>query len=319
MGLGQVGDDRPVRIDQVGVGRAAGAAGVVGPVALRAPHPDEPEVAVHRPLLLVDAASAAAPAPAARRGARGRGRRPTDGAALPARPVALPDALEPRQDQVGQQRDGDQRGRGERQQHRGRRPTGRPPPAGRRSRGRRPGECLRNERTMIASRWPSVPGVGTAAHRPGVELAAELLDQAQLVLGELDVALGDQHLTMPRLHPQKAHAADYVKATRRVRRGGRAASRTGVADAPRIPSTSTGPVPAPSSAQPVANGRGGELLGDPRRLQRIVAPGQPRRQHRGVRAARPVRGAVGVALARRSSTAARRRRTRRWPARGGRR
>ena len=64
----------------------------------------------------------------------------------------------------------------------------------------------------------------------GVELAAKLLDQPLLVLGQLDVAFRDQHLTVAGLHPQKAHAADYV-----------------------TPRMSTGPAPAPTPAQPVAD------------------------------------------------------------------
>src|SRR4051812_10327579 len=36
-----------------------------------------------------------------------------------------------------------------------------------------------------------------------VELAAELLDQGLLVLGDLDVPFGDQDLAMPRLHAQE--------------------------------------------------------------------------------------------------------------------
>ena len=41
VGLGQVGDDRPVRIDQVGVRGATGAASVVGSVGERPPHAQE--------------------------------------------------------------------------------------------------------------------------------------------------------------------------------------------------------------------------------------------------------------------------------------
>src|SRR4051812_41490563 len=50
-GLRQVGDDRLVRVDQVGVRDAA----QLLVERLRAPDPDEPEVAVHLPLLLVHA------------------------------------------------------------------------------------------------------------------------------------------------------------------------------------------------------------------------------------------------------------------------
>ena len=58
-GLREVGDDRPVGVDEVGV-RRAGARIVADAPASRhprhpAPHADEPEVAVHRPLLVVDA------------------------------------------------------------------------------------------------------------------------------------------------------------------------------------------------------------------------------------------------------------------------
>src|SRR3954470_8918080 len=50
-GLRQVGDDRLVRVDEVGVWDAA----QLLVERLRAPDPDEPEVAVHLPLLVVDA------------------------------------------------------------------------------------------------------------------------------------------------------------------------------------------------------------------------------------------------------------------------
>ena len=49
---GHVGDDRLVRVDQVGVGRVPAPPGA-RPSA--APHAQEPEVAVHLPVLLVDA------------------------------------------------------------------------------------------------------------------------------------------------------------------------------------------------------------------------------------------------------------------------
>src|SRR3954454_19621267 len=52
-GLRQVGDDRLVRVDEVGVRDAA----QLLVERLRAPDPDEPEVAVHLPLLVVDARS----------------------------------------------------------------------------------------------------------------------------------------------------------------------------------------------------------------------------------------------------------------------
>ena len=57
-GLRQVGDDRLVRVDQVGVRDALEVRPArlsCGRRRLAAPHADEPEVAVHRPLLLVHA------------------------------------------------------------------------------------------------------------------------------------------------------------------------------------------------------------------------------------------------------------------------
>ena len=70
IGLGQVGDDRLVRVDQVRVGGAAGAAQIVGSVGERAPHAEEAEVAVHRPLLLVDARAQQRPRPGSARRSR---------------------------------------------------------------------------------------------------------------------------------------------------------------------------------------------------------------------------------------------------------
>src|ERR1700736_802803 len=44
----------------------------------------------------------------------------------------------------------------------------------------------------------------------GIELPPKLLDETHFVLGKLDVAFCDQHLSMSWLHPQKAHRRDYV-------------------------------------------------------------------------------------------------------------
>src|SRR5579859_2669683 len=52
---------------------------------------------------------------------------------------------------------------------------------------------------------PGGPPGGHRGPQPGIQLAAELLDQALLVLGVRDVALGDQYLTVPGLHSEKAH------------------------------------------------------------------------------------------------------------------
>ena len=49
--------------------------------------------------------------------------------------------------------------------------------------------------------------VGTAAHMPEVELAAELLDQALVVLGELGVALREQDVAVAWCHAQELHDA----------------------------------------------------------------------------------------------------------------
>src|ERR1700753_3723642 len=57
---------------------------------------------------------------------------------------------------------------------------------------------------------PGAAGVGNCGPQPGVELAAEFLDQSQLVLGDLDIAFRQQHFAMARLHPQELHSHDYV-------------------------------------------------------------------------------------------------------------
>src|SRR5687768_11142002 len=52
------------------------------------------------------------------------------------------------------------------------------------------------------------PGLGRQRHRrphPAIELAAELLDQALCVLGDLRVALGDELLTVARAHAEELH------------------------------------------------------------------------------------------------------------------
>src|SRR3954447_12416126 len=45
---------------------------------------------------------------------------------------------------------------------------------------------------------------------PLLQLALELLDEHLLVLADLDVALGDQLLAIPRTHAQELHARHYV-------------------------------------------------------------------------------------------------------------
>ena len=117
-----------------------------------------------------------------------------------------PGLLEPRDDQVGQQRERDERGGRERQQHR--RARGYRPPAARgkkitRSASR--GTSCERAHHPAPRRRPSPVAAGHGGPQPRVELPAELLDQPLLVLGELDIALRDQHLAMAWLHPQKAH------------------------------------------------------------------------------------------------------------------
>src|SRR4051794_19091405 len=51
--------------------------------------------------------------------------------------------------------------------------------------------------------------------QPLVELIAEGLDERALLLGDLDVALGEQDLAVPRLHPQQLHGPIMTK--RKVR------------------------------------------------------------------------------------------------------
>ena len=100
-------------------------------------------------------------------------------------------------------------------------PSGRRPPAGRRSRGRHPAGCLGR----------SAPS-GLVAVRPSHRAAPPPTDPAsswrrnsstrpQLVAGELDVAFGDQHLTVPGLHPQKAHRRIMSRPARRPDRARR--------------------------------------------------------------------------------------------------
>src|SRR5215210_1980600 len=163
-GLGQVGDDRLVRIDQVGVVDAAQVARPLG-VGLAAPDAQEPEVAVHRPLLVVHARLeqlartllGAALAPGVVRGAGIAGT-----AALAAGAAGLQAAVDPGHRDLPQQREDDDRGRRERDDHYA------APPAARGKKMTRPVSrgISSNRRTISASRRPSQRVVGTAAHIP---------------------------------------------------------------------------------------------------------------------------------------------------------
>src|SRR5207253_1615625 len=117
-----------------------------------------------------------------------------------------------------------------------------------------------------------------------------LLDEPLFVLGDLDVALGDQHLAVTWLHPQEAHARIMSKRGRAPAGLGRLGEASKAQD---IHRTGAGPEPG----QAVLDRLRRELLSRAGCLERVVPPCQPGRQHRGVRASRPMRGAARVALA----------------------
>ena len=143
--------------------------------------------------------------------------------------------------------------------------------------------------TICASRRPPAAAQRDRGPHALVELRAERVDERLVLLGHLDVALGDEHLAVPGLHPQEPHpASDYDKANKSrarlgaqtVRRahaprghgrasGSRAAGRpshasrrgrpperairAGEPQSRRAsPKTSTGPAPAPRSRRPSA-------------------------------------------------------------------
>ena len=113
-----------------------------------------------------------------------------------------------------------------------------------------------------------VVGERNSGPQSGIELPAKFIDQALLVVHELDIALRDQHLTMTRLHPQKAHRSIMSKRARaptRPRRqsGGNDPSPT---SAPREPEHVNRAGPLPHLDEPVADGGRRDLLRDARRL-----------------------------------------------------
>ena len=301
--LRQVGDDRLVRVDQVGVVDAAQVARTVG-IRLAAPDAQEPEVAVHRPLLLVHARLqqlARALLGAALAAGVVRGAEIARAAALAPGATGLEAAVDPRHRDLPEQREDHDRGGRERDDHYA------APPAARGKKMTRPVSrgISSNARTISASRRPSERVVGTAAHMPVVELAAELLDQRLLLLGDLDVALGDELLAEAGTHAQELH------------RGRLYPSDLGVISMPGPP---RGQAQDVDRARRRGRARAGRRAprrrrsrAPPARPERRVAERQVRRQRRGVRAARAVRGAVGMALARDQVDAGRRRRARRSP------
>ena len=186
-----------------------------GPSAWRAPHADEPEVAVHRPLLLVDARlrssararcsarrsrpgsydhRSAAPAPARRERAPAARSSRAAGSALTAGASAT-SAVAP-------------------SARAARRPPAYLPPA---ARGKKITRSA--SRGIVVERADHAapragPAAPASAPRPTVPASSWRRNSSISRCSssaQLDVALGDQHLTVARLHPQKTHAADYVK------------------------------------------------------------------------------------------------------------
>ena len=145
--------------------------------------------------------------------------------------------------------------------------------------------------TIIASRRPrrAVRGRHGGPH-PGVELAAELVDQALLVLGQLWVALREDDLSPARHQTQELHRAGLCQRGSRPARGPQPAP----------------PRPGRPRARPRRRCRAGRRAPPPtprafaatRRLERRQTEREVRGERRRVRAARAVRGAVRIARAR---------------------
>src|SRR5829696_1748982 len=225
-GLRQVGHDRAVRVDEV---RVRGAAQVarerrLAVAALATPDADEPEVAVHLPLLVVHARlqelagallGAALAAWVVARQAVAVGAAGAVGA------EDLDPAGDRRAQHLPEQGEDDDRGDGEGEDH-ARAPANLTSAAG----------GAREEDDAIGGAWDVLERtdhLGLAAARLGlhrdrgphplVELAAELRDEPLLVLGQLDVALGDQLLAVAGAHAQELHVAIMSRGARRT--GGR--------------------------------------------------------------------------------------------------
>ena len=144
-----------------------------------------------------------------------------------------------------------------------------------------------NALTICACRRPAGVPAGHRGPHPLVELAAELLDEALLVPGHLDVALGEEDLAVARLHAQEPHRrAIMAKAARR------SADLCAESQAHR-------PARRPRrAAQAVADRLRGDALAPSRAASSsVVAERELRGERRRVRAARAVGGAVRVALA----------------------
>ena len=106
---------------------------------------------------------------------------------------------------------------------------------------------------------------------PCVELRAERLDQLALLLGDLDVALRDQHLAVTGLHPQQPHRAIIANsAIARARR-----RRDAVRRAPRAAPRGCG---APAARRPRLGPRAAARSGDARARRRAPRPTRVRRR-----------------------------------------
>ena len=194
-GLRQVGHDRLVRVDQVRVRDAA----QVLVERLAAPDPDQAQVAVHLPLLLVDARLqelAGALLGAALAAGVVRGDALARGAGLARGRGDAPAALEVREHDLPEERDDDDRRGAEGDGHRGAYCA---PPAARGKKMTRPASrgISSNARTISASRLPDSRLHRNRGPHALLELTAELRDEPLLVLADLDVALGDQLLAVP--------------------------------------------------------------------------------------------------------------------------
>ena len=174
--------------------------------------------------------------------------------ALPARLVPAPQLVDPRNDQVGQQRKSDKRGRCERQHHGAAGPTCRLLPAGRRSRGRRPRESSSNERTMIDSRRPCRPETGTAAHSPASSWRrnSSIRRCSSSARSTSPSAIRTSPWPGFILKKRTRGLCQNRVGSRPLLTGAKTAQTSGLQA---IPRTSTGPGPAPISRSPCATAR----------------------------------------------------------------
>src|SRR3954470_14335611 len=122
---------------------------------------------------------------------------------------------------------------------------------------------------------------------PLLELAPELLDEHLLVLADLDVALGDQLLAIPRAHAQELHARIMSRPPRQLIR-----HPSPDADTEHVHRAG----PPPDGAMPVAHRLRRQPPRRPRGLLGAEAQREMRRDRARMRASGPMRGAVGIPL-----------------------